>query len=141
VFDPRQRGDALPTVRKLAVSAWLGVAGMLLLAAGVIRGLLPPDDALGPWAFGLLEVGLFSVLLALLALRGVRSRALAGLGLAMVLVLSVVMLAEVAFRWVGCDFRGQEAAWRRLPPFTREARTPTGTVFFRRDGPRRGRGP
>jgi hypothetical protein len=135
VFDPRQRGDALPTVRKLAVSAWLGVAGMLLLAAGLIRGVLPPDDPLGSWAFGLLEVGLFSLLLALLPLMGVRPRALAGLGLAMVLVLSVLMLAETTFRWVGWDFRGQEAAWRRLPPFTREARTPTGTVFFRRDGP------
>lgn len=135
MFDPRQRGDALPTVRKLAVSAWLGVAGMLLLAAGLIRGVLPPDDPLGSWAFGLLEVGLFSLLLALLPLMGVRPRALAGLGLAMVLVLSVLILAETTFRWVGWDFRGQEAAWRRLPPFTREARTPTGTVFFRRDGP------
>jgi hypothetical protein len=101
----------------------------------MIRGLLPADDALGPWAFGLVEAGLLALLLALLPLLGVRPRALAGLGLAMGFVLPLVMLSEIAFRWVDWDFRGQEAAWRRLPPFTREARTPTGTVFFRRDGP------
>ena len=117
------------------MGVWLGVAGMLLLAAGLIRGLLPADDALGPLAFGFLEAGLFSLLPALVALLGLRPRVLAGLGLAIALLLPMAMLSEITFRWVGWDFRAQESAWRRLPPFTREARTPTGTVFFRRDGP------
>lgn len=135
MIGPVHDGCSQQGVRRLAVGSWIGAGGILVLLAGGVRGCLPPDDILGPLAFGLLEAGLFLLLLAILPLLGVRPRVMAGLGLAMVLVLIAVVLSEVVCRQAGWDFRGQEAAWRRLPPFTREARTPTGSVFFRRDGP------
>lgn len=85
--------------------------------------------------FGLFEAGGLVLLLALLPALGVRPRWFAGLGLGLTVTSLALITAEVFFRKAGWDFRRQEEAWRRLPPFGREARTATGTVFFRRDGP------
>lgn len=114
----------------------MAVSGVLWVgSAWAIRELLPMDDPLQSAVFGLFEAGGFVLVLALLAGLGLRPRGFAGLGLFLAVTTVCLIVAEVAFRRAGWDFRGQERAWRRLPPFAREARTPTGPVYFRRDGP------
>lgn len=114
---------------------WGGVAAVCALSAWAVRRFLPPDDSLVSLVFGLYEGGFLSLGFALLALLGLLPRWMNLLGLATWVTVVFLALGEIAFRTMDWDFRRQEEAWRRLPPFLREARMPTGSVFFRRDGP------
>ncbi|MGE3309892.1 MAG: hypothetical protein AB7O66_07975, partial [Limisphaerales bacterium] len=62
-------------------------------------------------------------------------RIVMGCGVALWVLLGSLGLAEVILRAIDFDFRGEEAALKKLPPFYREPREPSGTVYFRRHGP------
>lgn len=112
------------------------LAGTVLIGlAWIVRRHFADDPGLGSLDFVLHQTGLLVVLLSFLPARGVRPRFFLGLGLAILATVCTVGMGEFAFRRLGADFRGQQEAWERLPPFARVARTPTGPVFFRRSGP------
>lgn len=59
----------------------------------------------------------------------------AGICLSVISLFVSVAGMETVFRWLRCDFRRQDAAWRRLPPFFRRPMTPMAGALFRRAGP------
>lgn len=130
-----QAGVVARKIRWVWAAPWGGVAAVCAFLAWEVRQFLPSDDPLVSAAFGLYEGGLLSLGLAWLAFLGWLPRWMNRLGLATWVTLVLLAVGEIAFRTMDWDFRRQEEAWRRLPPFVREARTPTGRVFFRRDGP------
>jgi len=89
----------------------------------------------------LVALGLILPLLAAFHGRPVVARVSAGICLSVSSLVLAVASAELMFRWLDFDFRRQEEAYRRIPPFFRRPMVPTGTVFFRRDGPEEWTGP
>ena len=119
-----------------------GVAGGMLLLAGLAVGALPGVAVHWlPCRTPLLGAGAILILLGGLRAdrRGARiSRDFCLVSAAAVLTLAVV---ESGFRAAGFDFRRQAARLQQMPPFYRKPTLPTGTVFFRREGPLEWNGP
>ncbi len=118
------------------------MTGCVLVVAGYEIGVRPE---LGAYYWRLREPlfvsGLVVAVLAGLCRRekvARYSRRVCLVTLSMVLSLT---LAELLFRFVGFDFRHQEAAWRRVPPYFRKPMTPLGNGLFRRAGPEKWTGP
>jgi hypothetical protein len=112
------------------------VTGVVLILVGLGLPRLRPFEAVWLWLeWPVSALGLFLVVSAGVAVRRLPTRVMMGCGLCLWSVLAAVGVAEVAFRWVGFDFHGAEAAARKFPPYYREPRHPSGTVFFRRHGP------
>jgi hypothetical protein len=110
--------------------------GVILILAGWGLPRLRPLEAV--WLsleWPLYIGGLVLVLSARLSERLLPTRLVMRCLLGLWSVLTVVGAAELAFRWAGFDFRGEQQAVRRFPPYFQEPRHPSGTVFFRRPGP------
>ena len=119
----------------LAAGVTVACGIVLLISTRAILVWLPADDVLRPIAFPARQLGWTCILLAALPARGVYPKAFFALGLSLLTTVLILGLAEMSSRRLGWDWKRQESTWRQLPPFTREPRTPTGTVFFRREGP------
>jgi hypothetical protein len=83
------------------------------------------------------------LLLVSVALKPSHSMARVSRNLCLTLLTLIVALGflEALGRLVGFDFRGQEAATRKLPPFFRSPTVPVPPVFYRRNGPECWTGP
>jgi hypothetical protein len=110
-------------------------AAMLVGLALGLRLHAPEDPVWAAFVPMVFALGLVPLLMSLLPVRPIVSSALCGVSVSMLILVGLIALGEVMCRWVGFDFNRQEATWRRLPPYCRQPKEPTGTVFFRHDGP------
>lgn len=83
----------------------------------------------------LLGIGLLLLALAVVPRPKILTRLSFDLCLALLGLAVAITLIEAGARWLGFDFRGLDAARRRLPPFYQKPMVPTGEAFFRRPGP------
>jgi hypothetical protein len=83
----------------------------------------------------LLGIGILLLALAALPRPAILARLSFDFCLALLGLAAATTLIEGGARLVGFDFRGLEAARRRLPPFYQKPMVSTGDVFFRRPGP------
>ena len=116
----------------------LVTGGFLVLFALVIHFFLASHLTLGAIEPAVLALGLVVVLLAVFPARGVRPEWFIGGCVSLWAVLMTVAIAELAFRGVGFDFRQQEAAWRRRPPYFRNRGRPQAKSTSATTGPRPG---
>ncbi len=126
---------------KLHVTLHLAT-GCLLAAAGCMIG-VRPELAVYYWKLRepLLGLGLVAAAMAGLYRRERVARYSRRACLAAISVILSLTLAELSFRFVSFDFRHQEAAWRRVPPYFRKPLTPLGNGLRRRSGPEEWTGP
>lgn len=108
---------------------------MLLALAGILRLFAPSDPVWAALEPVVVSLGIIALLLSALTVRRTLSGVLCGGCVAVLTLIAGVAAGEILFRWADFDFRQQEATWRRLPPYCRQPKEPTGTVFFRHDGP------
>lgn len=116
-----------------ALHQWTG--GLLLALAGILRLFAPSDPVWAALEPVVVSLGIIALLLSALTVRRTLSGVLCGGCVAVLTLIAGVAAGEILFRWADFDFRQQEATWRRLPPYCRQPKEPTGTVFFRHDGP------
>ncbi len=126
----RTKPDSAAIVR-FQIASGVALAGIGWLAPR-LRPLEPVWTAL-EWP--LLAAGLLVSCSAWVTRGCIPARAVLGCGVALWVFLGSLGLAEVTLRALDFDFRGDESALRKLPPFYREPRKPSGTVFFQRQGP------
>ncbi len=122
-------------IRGLFVGAQIATGLGLVAFALVIRLWFSLHPLLAAMEGLVLSAGLVILLLAVFPARRLESRLPLGLCVAVMSTVATLAAGEVFFRLIGFDFHGQEAALNRVPPYYREPRTPTGEVFFRRNGP------
>lgn len=117
-------------------------AGGLLLLAGLAVGALP-GIAVHWRAFRAPLLGAGAILILVGGLRADRRVARISRGCCLVSAAAVLTLAaiELGFRAARFDFRRQAARLQQMPPFYRKPTIPTGTVFYRREGPLEWHGP
>lgn len=126
--------------RRLHCVVHLTTGGLSL--GGALAVQLAPNPALH-WQLlqpVLLGIGLLLLALAALPRPKILTRLSFDLCLALLGLAAATTLIEAGARLVGFDFRGLEAARRRLPPFYQRPMAPTGEAFFRRPGPMSWRG-
>lgn len=118
------------------------VTGVVLVATGLAtRRLLPLEPVWLALEGPLVLAGAILALGAGLVGRRISERTAVGCSLAIWTLLLAAGLLEAGCRWTGLDLLGEEAAQRRMPPYYREPRQPSGSVFFRRHGPEAWHGP
>ena len=131
---PRQTSRRAPGVR-VCLALHSATGGLLLAIALAIRLFHqshPILAALEPIGFAL---GLIVLLLAVFPARGIHPTLFAGGCVSVLISVLALGTAETVCRVMGIDFLAQEANWLKLPPYCRQPKVPSGTVFFRHRGP------
>jgi len=131
-------GEAVRGPSRRSAAGCLMAAGVMWIIAGLVPPrLLPLEPVWMAMAWPVAGGGVLVVLVGAAGLLDSRvpGSALMALGVALGSLLMVLVVAEVGCRQAGLDFAGEEAAQRRFPPYYRSPRVPSGTVFYRREGP------
>lgn len=115
--------------------------GLLFLAAGAAGAVNEIAVHWRQYQSPLLAAGAAVLLLGALRPPLRLAHGLRGLCVLTIALITGVAAVEVFFRAVRFDFRRQAALWQQTPPFFRKPTVPTGTVFFRREGPLEWTGP
>lgn len=128
-----------PPRRVLSATTSVGVqviTGAILVLLGLaIRWGSRPDPVLSALPTPLMTLGGAVVMGALILGRRLPPVPAVGGCVFLLTLVTLVGLAEGICRSSGVDFRRQETEWRRIPPYYRQPRMPSGDVYFRRSGP------
>jgi hypothetical protein len=121
--------------RRAGLRIQLFTGATLVLLGLYLELFLWTRPMLGAFSRVVLSLGLIVTALTPFVGRALPTPLCAGGCVALLTLLAALALVEMTSRWVGFDFRRQEAALKRVPPYYRQPRVPTGEVFYRRRGP------
>lgn len=122
-------------IRHVRMLLHLLVGGMVALSAVFADFMLGQPQEWGLIQSLVLITGVIIITLSFVSVVGRITDVSTKLCLSILSLFVVVALCEGIFRAIDYDFVGEERAWRKYPPFYRQPMTPTGEVFFRRQGP------